>query len=136
MSSAPSPTGSPVPKRVKAEETAAAPAVPPAALVQPAASTSTANQKAIANQNKRFLQGKGKRKRNKHVLPDPYSPGDILYHDVVDFLGKEYVDEVLARGDGSEWEAPSNLEPMSIVELTPGAMTVSGEPRLSVADPR
>jgi tRNA (uracil-5-)-methyltransferase len=50
----------------------------------------------------------------------------VLYHDVLDFLGSEYTTEVLARGDGSEWDAPENLELMSIVELAPAAMTVSG----------
>ncbi|MDN8753930.1 hypothetical protein Q0M25_13570, partial [Staphylococcus aureus] len=65
-------------------------------------------------------QGKGKRKRNRRVLPDPYSPGDILYHDVVDFLGKEYTDAVLAKGDDSEWDAPVELERFAEIELTVG----------------
>lgn len=122
MSDAPSPSGSPAPKRVRAEE--------------PAASTSTAapvvtvklesSSSKPVSQPKRIIQGKGKRKRDRRVLPDPYSSGDVLYHDVLDFLGKEYTTEVLARGDGSEWSAPENLELMSTVELTASAMTVSG----------
>lgn len=71
--------------------------------------------------------GKGKRKRNRRPLPDPYSPADVLWHDVVDFLGPEYVEQVLARGDDSEWDAPKGLERFSEVQLNVGAMTVSGE---------
>jgi len=128
MSSAPSPTGSPVPKRVRADEpaTSASPVkvevkVEPVAATEPSSSSSKP-----APQPKRIVQGKGKRKRDRRKLPDPYSPGDVLYHDVLDFLGKEYTSEVLARGDGSEWSAPENLELLSTVELTVGALTVSG----------
>lgn len=75
--------------------------------------------------------GKGKRKRNRRPLPDPYSPADVLFHDVVDFLGPEYVKSVLERGDESEWSAPEGLERFSEVELRVGAMTVSGESIIS-----
>ena len=73
---------------------------------------------------------KGKKKKNRRIkrnLPEQYSPADVTYRDVRDFLGPEYVDEVLARGDESEWTPPA-LELWSIVELKVGAFTVSGKP--------
>jgi tRNA (uracil-5-)-methyltransferase len=123
-----SPSRSPPPKRVRAESPAAAPAAVDAAAPA-AASTAAApsSSKPAQNKGKNFQQGKGKRKRNRHILPDPYSSGDVLYRDVVDFLGKEYVDEIIAKGDSSEWDAPADLELMSVIELTAGVMTVSGK---------
>lgn len=71
--------------------------------------------------------GKVKRRRNFRKLPEPYSPADVTYRDVVDALGKEYTDAILARGDESEWEAPEGIELQGIYEFTPISMTVSGE---------
>jgi tRNA (uracil-5-)-methyltransferase len=73
-------------------------------------------------------QGKKKNRRIKRNLPEAYSPADVTYRDVRDFLGAEYVDGVLAKGDESEWTAPAGLELWSIVELKVGAFTVSGTP--------
>lgn len=70
--------------------------------------------------------GKAKRRRNYRKLPDAYSPADVTYRDVVDALGEEYVNNVLARGDESEWDAPEGLELQEVYELTPVSMTVSG----------
>lgn len=50
-----------------------------------------------------------------------------MWHDVRDFLGRDYVDEVLGKKDGSEWEAPNELGSFAVVELSAGAFTVSGE---------
>jgi tRNA (uracil-5-)-methyltransferase len=72
-------------------------------------------------------QGKKKNRRMKRYLPEPYSPAEVTYRDVRDFLGPEYIDEVLSKGDESEWLAPEGLELWSIIELTVGAFTVSGE---------
>jgi tRNA (uracil-5-)-methyltransferase len=72
--------------------------------------------------------GKKKNRRMKRHIPEPYSPADVTYRDVRDFLGEGYVDSVLAKGDESEWAAPTELELWSIHELTVGAFTVSGEP--------
>jgi tRNA (uracil-5-)-methyltransferase len=71
-------------------------------------------------------QGRKKNRRVKRNLPEAYSPADVTYRDVRDFLGAEYVDEVLAKGDESEWTAPTSLELWSIIELKVGAFTVSG----------
>lgn len=109
----------------------AASAAPSASVNGEAGSSAEANGPSSAVQKRTGPKvnpsGKGKRKRNRRPLPDPYSPADVLYHDVVDFLGPEYVREVLERGDESEWEAPAGLERFSTVELRVGAMTVSGE---------
>ncbi|EIW86148.1 hypothetical protein CONPUDRAFT_160976 [Coniophora puteana RWD-64-598 SS2] len=48
---------------------------------------------------------KGKKnKKQKHRLPEPYSPEDVLFHDVRALLGTEAVDKALA--EGTEWNAP------------------------------
>lgn len=75
-------------------------------------------------------KGKGKMSKRKmrRVLPDDYSAGDVLFRDVRDFLGVQWVDEVLSKKDGSEWEAPAGLEPYTEVTIRVGAFTVSGKP--------
>ena len=70
-------------------------------------------------------KGKKKNRRIKRTLPELYSPADVTFRDVRDFLGPEYVDAVLAKGDESEWQPPT-LELWSVVELKVGAFTVSG----------
>lgn len=122
----------PAPAAVPAASASAPADVPaPASAVAAAAAVENGTSAPSTSQKKPGTKvnpsGKGKRKRNRRPLPDPYSPADVLYHDVVDFLGPEYVKEVLARGDESEWTAPKGLERFSIVELNVGAMTVSGE---------
>jgi tRNA (uracil-5-)-methyltransferase len=117
MSSLPTPTGSPVPKKVRGDEpapngTAAVPVVPAASAPKPAPKPQ---------------QGKAKRKRNKRYLPDPYSHGDILHRDIADFLGQEYVAEVVARGDEGEWTAPEGLELQTEYELRVGVLGRNGE---------
>jgi tRNA (uracil-5-)-methyltransferase len=71
-------------------------------------------------------QGKKKARRMKRNPPEQYSPADVLFRDVRDFLGEEYVDGVLAKGDQTEWEAPAGLELWGMIELEVGAFTVSG----------
>ncbi|GMK56930.1 hypothetical protein CspeluHIS016_0307700 [Cutaneotrichosporon spelunceum] len=118
MSSSPTPTGSPAPKKVRSEElpvngSSDAPAAAPV--------------KAQPKPQQKPQQGKAKRKRNKRYLPDPYSHGDILHRDIADFLGKEYVDTVVARGDESEWAAPEGLELQTVYELRVGALGRNGD---------
>lgn len=71
-------------------------------------------------------QTKRDRRKGRKPLPEPFSPADVMWHDVRDFLGRDYVDEVLGKKDGSEWEAPNELGSFAVVELTAGAFTVSG----------
>lgn len=70
-----------------------------------------------------------KKRRQRFNLPEPYSPADVLSKDVADFLGEEYVQEVVNKGEkGQEaWSAPEDLVPQSIVSLRVGAFTVSGQ---------
>ena len=93
-----------------------------------ASSSSTSSDPAKANAKKQDPKGKGKMSKRKmrRTLPDEYSAGDVLFRAVRYFLCAEYVDEVLARKDGSEWEAPEGLEAYSEVTLRVGAFTVSG----------
>lgn len=76
-------------------------------------------------------QTKRDKRKGRKPLPEPFSPADVMWHDVRDFLGSNYVDELLAKKDGSEWEAPSELGSFAVVELTAGAFTVSGGVYLS-----
>lgn len=62
----------------------------------------------------------------KHPEPEPYSADDVLWHDVRDFLGRDYVEEVIAKGTEEEWEVPSGLLVTKEHTLRVGAFTVSG----------
>jgi len=81
---------------------------------------------STSSQKPEVPKGKKKNRRIKRNLPELYSPADVTFRDVRDFLGPEYVDEVLGRADESEWQPPA-LELWSIVELKVGAFTVSGK---------
>ncbi|KAJ8594394.1 S-adenosyl-L-methionine-dependent methyltransferase [Rhizopogon salebrosus TDB-379] len=45
-----------------------------------------------------------KLKKQKHLLPEPYSPGDVLWRDVVALLGNDIVEHALRHG--TEWDSP------------------------------
>lgn len=72
---------------------------------------------------------KARKRKQKRPVPEVYSPADVLFHDIKDFLGKEFVEDILAKGDQA-WEAPEDLHTQSVVELRVGAFTVSGMSRL------
>ena len=111
-----SPAPSPPPKRLKAD-VVEADEVPVKALFVPVASSSKA-----PFESKR----KEKKRKQRRPLPDPYSSQDVMFHDVRDYLGQEYVDELLARKDDSEWHSPAGLELQKILEVRVGSFTVSG----------
>lgn len=102
-----------------------------ALFVEPSTSNGHSNEaessKAAIKTQTAPKQGKKKGRKTKRYLPEPYSPAEVMYHDVRDFLGAEYVDGVLKRKDESEWAFPEVLQPWSLVELTAGAFTVSGK---------
>nr|XP_018265176.1 tRNA (uracil-5-)-methyltransferase [Kwoniella dejecticola CBS 10117]OBR87334.1 tRNA (uracil-5-)-methyltransferase [Kwoniella dejecticola CBS 10117] len=84
--------------------------------------------KASSSQSQAPVKPKGKKNRKqKRTLPEKYSAQDVLFHDVRDFLGVEYVDGLIGKKEGSEWEAPEELKLFEEVTLTVGAFTVSGE---------
>ena len=66
---------------------------------------------------------KKERKRRKRELPEPCSPDDVLWHDIVDLLGKHVVDAVLE--EGSEWDSPFGFR--EEVELEVAALSSTGE---------
>jgi tRNA (uracil-5-)-methyltransferase len=68
-----------------------------------------------------------RRQRSKHPLPEPYSSEDVLFRDVRDFLGPEWVDEFLEKGGEEEWVAPVGLPRKTEVTLRVGGLTVNGE---------
>jgi tRNA (uracil-5-)-methyltransferase len=112
---------SPPSKKARTEDFEMLPAedAPVNNLFVPEATASTSTPKP------EIPKGKKKNRRIKRTLPELYSPADVTFRDVRDFLGPEYVDAVLARGDESEWIPPA-LELWSVVELQVGAFTVSG----------
>jgi len=65
-------------------------------------------------------------RRTKRPLPEPYSTDDVLFRDVRDFLGTEYVDNMVDREGEEEWDVPEGLEKFAIVTLRVGGFTVSG----------
>jgi tRNA (uracil-5-)-methyltransferase len=115
MSTPPSLPPSPPPKRLKAEINTSVEDAPVRALFVPQRAAP-----AGPSRQRQTEKGNRKRKQRRH-LPEPYSPGDVLSHDITDFLGGEDVQQ----GDAA-WEAPEDLPVQTIVELRVGAFTVSG----------
>ncbi|KAK4684795.1 tRNA (uracil-5-)-methyltransferase, partial [Tremellales sp. Uapishka_1] len=122
MATPPSRSASPPAKRLK--PTIEVEALPTATAIVAAAKPKLFRQpKSSTSSNKRFKKGK----RGGRALPEAYSSADVLFRDVKEFLGEEYVDEVLARKDGSEWDFPESLKVWDEVEVRVGEFTVSGE---------
>ncbi|OCF39261.1 tRNA (uracil-5-)-methyltransferase [Kwoniella heveanensis CBS 569] len=93
-----------------------------------ASATASTSKATVSQQPKQQQQQKSKKSRKqRRPLPDPYSSGDVMFHDVRDYLGKDYVDELIGGQSGAEWEAPEELKLYEIVELKVDAFTVSGE---------
>lgn len=91
--------------------------------------SSSTNAATVPGQTKQEGQkGKGKisKRKMRRVLPDEYSAGDVLFRDVCDFLGPEYVDGLIAKKSQAEWDAPEGLEQYSEVTVRVGTFTVSG----------
>ncbi len=135
-----SPTTSPPPKKQRTESSLISespvkalfvPTATPSASTSSSVLTSTAQDPLPATTTVKTTQPtkqpKKKGRKHKRPLPEPFSPADVTYRDVRDFLGGDYVDEVLARGNGNEWEAPEELKQWEIVEAKVEAFTVSGE---------
>jgi len=118
---------SPPSKKARTEDFEMLPAedAPVNNLFVPEATASTST--STSTPGPAVLKGKKKNRRIKRTLPELYSPADVTFRDVRDFLGPEYVDAVLDKGDESEWQPPA-LELWSVVELNVGAFTVSGTP--------
>lgn len=51
---------------------------------------------------------------------------DVMWYDVCDFFGLEYVDELLVKKDGSGWEVLSELGSFVVIELIVGVFIVLG----------
>ena len=66
---------------------------------------------------------KGKNKKQKHTLPEPYSNDDVLWRDVVELLGSDIIDT--ATGAGKDWESPFSFK--EEVELFVTSITSTGE---------
>ena len=141
--SSPASINSPPHKRVKADSDLS---IPPTI---PTGSTTEINEAPInamlpssvptagpsRAQQKKSKPAVGRKRKPRRDLPDPYSAGEVLWHDIQDFLGREYVAGLLDKKDGAEWAAPEELEIMGVIELRVGAFTVSGE-SLSLYTPK
>ena len=73
-----------------------------------------------------------KSQRMAHAAPERYSTTEVLWLDVRDFLGTEWVDETLSHEDGRQWDAPEGLKVGEEYTLRVGAFTVAGEFRQTV----
>ena len=67
-----------------------------------------------------------RKRKIRRLLPDPYSAQDVMWHDVRDFLGHDYVYEAIAKG--VEWDPPIAL--FDTLEVRVGVFTVSGTSRI------
>ena len=70
-----------------------------------------------------FVSSKKKRKR-KTNLPEPYSASEVLWYDVQDLLGQDYVAERMEIGN--EWDVPGGLLKGEQVVVRIARFTVSG----------
>jgi tRNA (uracil-5-)-methyltransferase len=60
---------------------------------------------------------KKSKKKQKHILPEPYSTGDVLWRDVVALLGSDVVENALQHG--TEWTSPfDHREEVEVVVST------------------
>lgn len=82
-----------------------------------------ANPNAVPTAKGKQHPDKKERKRRKRELPEPCSPDDVLWHDIVDLLGKRVVDAALE--EGSEWDSPFAFR--EEVELEVAVLSSTGE---------
>jgi len=61
-------------------------------------------------------QKKQARKQKRKPLPEPCSPEDVLWHDVVALLGSQTVDHKIAQG--TEWDSPFSFREEVEVEVS------------------
>ncbi|ODN85067.1 hypothetical protein L202_00895 [Cryptococcus amylolentus CBS 6039] len=134
-----SPSRSPPPKRLKTQQTkelldvTEAPVnalfVPPTEIEIDTAPTPTPakGKKPKHNRPPRPPKAQTKKERRRRPLPEAFSPADVLWHDIKDFLGEDYVQGVIGRGEHEEWDAPEELGPWEIVEVRAGGWTRGGE---------
>lgn len=123
-----SPSSTPPPKRLKSD-IASTNGDAPAASSSSSAVPNRASTSGPSTAQKATVKQPKKRKIRRH-LPDPYSPGDVLFHDVRDLLGHEYVDQAIKEGEAA-WEYPAELETSDeegrIKVLRVSRFTVGGE---------
>lgn len=86
--------------------------------IQASTSASAANPK----KSHKKLARKAK-KKGQHILPEPFSNEDVLWHDVASVLGKAVVDEAVEAG--TEWDSP--FEFREEVELEVHSLSSNGE---------
>lgn len=55
------------------------------------------------------------KKKGLHVPPEPFSPDDVLYHDVMSVLGEDVTSKILE--DGTEWDSPFDFREEVTVEV-------------------
>jgi tRNA (uracil-5-)-methyltransferase len=71
---------------------------------------------------------KARKKKQKHVPPEPYSNEDVLWRDIIDLLGSDTADK--ATEGGTDWESP--FEYREEVTLVVSKIASSGQSRSSL----
>ncbi|RXK35210.1 tRNA (uracil-5-)-methyltransferase [Tremella mesenterica] len=117
MSASASPPSTPPPKRLKLDES-----LPTNGMILLESSIIP-----VGTSSKTIQFQQQKKKKRRRPLPEPYSPADVLFRDICDFLGPDYCQVILESRSEEEWVPPSGLEIQRILELRVGAFTVSGE---------
>lgn len=59
---------------------------------------------------------KSAKRKQKRILPEPYSSEDVLWHDIVALLGNDTVDHALQQG--TEWNSPFDFREEVEVEVS------------------
>ncbi|PCH33130.1 tRNA methyltransferase [Wolfiporia cocos MD-104 SS10] len=88
------------------------------------AAESTSNIISSTNNNGAKSKKPSRRNRKqKHALPEPYSPEFVIAKDVENLLGKKAVEQAI--GDGTEWDAP--LEQKEEIQVTVSCLSSTGD---------
>ncbi|KAH7923776.1 tRNA methyltransferase [Leucogyrophana mollusca] len=75
----------------------------------------TSNGHGSSRKQAKKLARKDKKKQ-KHILPEPYSSDDVLWRDVMALLGQDVVNHALE--EGSEWDSPFEFKQELEVEVS------------------
>lgn len=82
-----------------------------------------AHGQAPENLSKR-ARAKAKRRKNRHLLPEPYTGEWIVAHEVDKLLGEDIIDQAVA--ESSEWDSPFQDKNSYVLEVTVSRLSSTG----------
>ena len=73
-------------------------------------------QKQASGETQSKKKKASKRRKNRHLPPEPYSHDDVLWRDVRDLLGAGVADAIIE--EGNEWESPFQSKDELLVQVS------------------